>query len=662
MRQGSTIPTWVRQLPLAVSSCFVVLGIVALMLAIANILHVWTFLTLGTSLAVPTVWLSLKVSRGRVQQSSLWDVYVPLGIILWVCLSLPFHAEHLLTDRDPATYTVAGIWLTNHSGLHIPKPEIAHNLPLNSESLGFSTSTLNPNELYAQGSHLLPALLGTAGKLFGLQAVFSANVVFGGVALLAFYGFVRQILRPRWAAFTTLALGVSLPFLYFTRDTYTEPVTLAYIFTALMWVHRATRSNGTLRDWIFAGITIGAMALVRPDAYISIAALESFLLFRLARSAPAVRRHRLHQVLCCALPASALMLFGWIDLTQFSSGYYDDLYTEILTQILLALSLAVASIPGVILYWHTSVRRMIDRIIHNRAFRLAVVVSLAVFFSFLLARSAWLFARASMGKLDTMSVQAYSSHTTLLWLIWYIGPVLSLGGILKFISTWRKVLHGKSLVLLPLLLVLSADCALYLLNPRISPDQVWASRRFVPVIFPGFILLGGLGMQHLYAWRGARPWLPRRYKAAIMTTTAASILTIACTSLPFWSMRPFAQEASLHSLCVKLPRTALVVWVGDEGDFINESLTALCGSVSVSTTASDTELAALLPQLQDIAKDQHRPLYIGVNTQDIQLLPDNVRPSHTVSFAYQEPAHTYKKFSTSTITSRQTVAVVRVAD
>jgi hypothetical protein len=573
-------------------------------------------------------------------------------------INIPFHAEHLLTDRDPATYTVAGVWLTEHNGLHIPKPTGIDNLPgINTESLGFGTSALNPHELYAQGSHLLPALLGVAGKLFGRQAVFSANVVFGGVALLAFYGFTRHLLQPRWAAFATFAFSLSLPLIYFSRDAYTEPLALAAMFTALTWLHRATRSH-IYMDWLVAGLAIGTTVLIRPDAYITVAAFEAFFVIYIARSTLLAKLRAIRQTLVCAFPIGACMLLGWTDLSQLSSGYYHDLHKEILAQVFLVLGIAVVAVPALAL--HKLVRHTIAmRVVHTHIFRMVVVASMASFFLFLFVRAAYLFMQASRGKLDTMPVQTYSNHTTLLWLLWYISPVLAFVGIIRFIVVWRKVLHGKTDIWLPLLLVLSADCALYLLNPRITPDQVWASRRFLPVIFPSFTILGAAGLQHLHVWRAHRPWLPKRYKLPIALAGTAALLAIVITSLPFWTMHPFAQSAAIEHLCQTHPTNALIVWVGSEGGFATEPTSVMCHAVSLSTTATGAQLTALLPHLQQIATAQHRQLYIGVNASEANLLPEGTRYLTHITLTYADPEHTYKKFSRRQETITQQIALYR---
>lgn len=658
MLGNNKTPPWVGRLPLMVSSCFVMFGILALALVVCNTFHTWTFLLLGIPLTMGTILLCAKASTTE-RPASRWDIYVIMGTVLWALLNIPFHTQHLLTDRDPATYTNAGIWLVAHSNLHIPKPAVVSSLPsMHADSLGFGTSTLNTNELYAQGSHLLPALLGVAGKLFGTRAVFSANIVFGAVALASFYAFAKQILKNRWAAFATLALSISLPFLYFSRDTYTEPLALAFTFTALSWIHRAVQSR-TYGDWLITGIAIGATALVRPDAYIPIAAFEAFLILHVADKKTGQRRRAVAQTLWCVLPAGLLMLLGLVDLTHLSSGYYRDLREEILEQLVLVLSIAALAMPAVALYWRAPIQATFTRVKRSKPLRAFVVIGLSIGFTVLLVRALLLFSKAAAGGLDTMSVQAYGDQTTILWILWYIGPVLAFAGTVMFVIVWGGVLQGELLSLLPLLLVLSADCALYLLNPRITPDQVWASRRFLPVIFPGFILLGTLGLQHIRQWQKDRSWLPRRFAVPIAITGTIALLLIGVTSLPFWTLQAFAEESSVHALCRELPANALVVWVGSEGGFATEPTNLICHVTSLNTTATGAELAALLPSLQQTATSERKQLILGVDATEADLLPEDVTLSTQLDISFSNIEHTYKKFPLHAVADTRKITLYR---
>lgn len=672
VREGKTLQLrhWVirvaGQVPVLMPVGLASFGVVAMLLLVANVFYLPLLLIIGLPATVGAMWLARGVAHyagrpGSERSKARADVLVVLGILMWVGLNVPFAAQHIRTDRDPATYAVAGAWLSTHSDLHIPKPAELSSLPgMTADSLGFDTSVLNPNEIYVQGAHLLPALLGTVGKILGTTAMLHFNVVFGGIALLAFYGFVRVVLKPKWAALSVAALALSLPFIYFSRDTYTEPLTLMLIFSTLALLLYASRLR-TLSPWIIAGMTAGATALVRIDAYVFLAALEVYMASRLIIALPRERTAQLRQAAALALPAVAVAFLGWVDVSQLSSGYYRDLHPEIVAQFYFIAAITVVLVAAIAVAWKIDILSWFRRQAAHLALQRGIIVAIALFFIILGIRATWLFAMAVTGRADTMPVEAYARGTTMLWLLWYIGPLLTLAGIAGFAYGWTHLLRGKAGQLLPLFLALGADCALYLLNPNISADQVWASRRFLPIIFPAFIIIGVLVLQHASQYVGARFGRLQLTRRAIVLAALVAVAGPSLASLPFWTLRPFAELSQTEALCKQLPKNAVVVWVGQEGGFATQPTQAFCGVESLSTTDSGQSLALLASQLATVAAAQGKTLFFGTDGSEASLLSASMGVERQVgNLTYAEPEHTYKKFPIHTITHTQSLILVPI--
>jgi len=664
LRVRASLVRIIGALPVMLPVGLAAFSVVAMALLVANSFYLPLLLTIGLPVAAGAMWLVRRVVHyagrpGNERSRARADVLVVLGIIMWVGLNVPFAAQHIRTDRDPATYTVAGAWLATHSNLHIPKPAVLSDLPgITANSLGFNTSALNPNEIYAQGAHLLPALLGVVGKIFGTTAMLHFNVVFGGIALFAFYGFVRVVLKPKWAALSVVALALSLPFIYFSRDTYTEPLTLMLVFSTLTLLLYASRSRKLL-PWIVAGMTAGAMALVRIDAYVFLAALEVYAAFRLVTATADERAARLRQTAAFALLATAVAFLGWVDVSQLSSGYYRDLHPEIVAQFYLIAVVTVVLVAAVAVAWKVEILHWFRRQAARLALQRGIIAAIALFFIVLGTRAAWLFVMAITGRADAMPVEAYARGTTMLWLLWYIGPLLTLAGVAGFAYGWTHLLRGKAGQLLPLFLALGADCALYLLNPNISADQVWASRRFLPIIFPAFIILGVLVLQHASRYIGARFGRLQLTGQAVVLAAFVAVAGPSLASLPFWTLRPFAELSQTETLCQQLPKNAVVVWVGQEGGFATQPTQAFCGVESLSTTDSGAGLVLLAPQLATLAAAQGKILFFGTDGNEESLLPASMGAEHQLgSLTYAEPEHTYKKFPVHTITHTQSLVLV----
>jgi hypothetical protein len=126
------------------------------------------------------------------------------------------------------------------------------------------------------------------------------------------------------------------------------------------------------------------------------------------------------------------------------------------------------------------------------------------------------------------------SEDTLYWVIWYAGiATVLLGGFgaavlirrcLRDLLTWRDVSGTALNWALPLAVVLAGSAAV-LWQPFTVPDQPWASRRLVPVVIPGLILLA--------TWAAA--WLTRRARdrgAGAMTAALVGAFCVGAMLLP----------------------------------------------------------------------------------------------------------------------------------
>jgi len=185
------------------------------------------------------------------------DFVMLVCVLAWGGYNMPFSSQHILTNRDPATYAIGAAWLSERDNLRM---EVAPTLmDVKGISPGSAGFTLNKedNMISAQAQHILPALLGSIGKIVGSKHVLHFNVLFGMTALIALYCFGRLFMRPHWALIGVAVMALSLPLLYFSRDTYTEPLAATFTFggLALLWLAQKNRRAAL---WLIAGTVIGA--------------------------------------------------------------------------------------------------------------------------------------------------------------------------------------------------------------------------------------------------------------------------------------------------------------------------------------------------------------------------------------------------------------------
>src|SRR3546814_5115623 len=108
------------------------------------------------------------------------------------------------------------------------------------------------------------------GGWFGTTGLFLVTPLLGGLALVLLYAWATTVVGPRWAGVATAVAGASMPFMVFARDTYSEPVAMAFVFGGLWLLHVASRS-GKAAVWLLAGLTIGGASLARVDGFLYLA-------------------------------------------------------------------------------------------------------------------------------------------------------------------------------------------------------------------------------------------------------------------------------------------------------------------------------------------------------------------------------------------------------
>ena len=72
-------------------------------------------------------------------------------------------------------------------------------------------------------------------------------------------------------------------------------------------------------------------------------------------------------------------------------------------------------------------------------------------------------------------------------MVWFLTPAAALLGMAGFLLASYRLDRARALFLGAVL----AFGVLYVAAPNVAPDLPWATRRFVPIVFPGVSLLAG---------------------------------------------------------------------------------------------------------------------------------------------------------------------------
>lgn len=561
------------KLPLAAIAGLTGFSVVAVALLLVDQFSAMAVWGLGSVAALVCAWLTWRAPRverpGRAKEQLLCDALVLLGILAWGAWNIQLTAQHILTNRDPATYAMGAAWLSGHESIRIPSPTSLKGVEnVSPAGGGFSVSELTDGNIQSQGQHVLPALLGAVGKVMGSKHVLHFNVLFGMTALLAMYCFGRLFMRSPWALLATAVLAFSLPMLYFSRDTYTEPLALTFTFggLALLW---AAQKNRRLALWALAGATVGAGVLTRVDGYLVVIGVAAFLAAYTVFAPSREYGRRIKEAVVLLGATAVVCVLAWLDLVLLSAHYYLHTLPHVTKGVaLVALVIVAATAAHVVRAKYRGVLPWLQkRTVRWRPMAAALVVlALGVL---LMSRPAWTVQYGATQNPLVAGLQEYEhskveprgyAEMSTDWVSWYIGPVLTgLGAVGLAYAAYRSA-RDKDMLLLAGVLVVAGTSLAYFMQPGITPDQIWASRRMLPVIMPGLALFGAFGLAQL-AGRVAFPsvWFKRSVLGLAAAGLAVTPLTV---SHFFLGARDTTQFALVPGLCEALPDDAVVLWLG----------------------------------------------------------------------------------------------------
>ncbi len=531
-----------------------------------------------------------------------WDMAAVLVALGAAAINAKYSSQHVFVDRDPAVYAVTGAWLGNHGRLVVDMESAVFGGAGGLIYGGMGFYPAPEGRLYAQFLHLLPVLLAEANWLGGLWLMLKLNAVLGGLALLTTFAFSRRLMRPPFALAATLALAVGMPFTYFSRGTYSEILALVLLMGGLwaLWEARTATSRSL---GLVAGLLLGATGMARVDGWLLLIALAFYVLMEVLSAeglAPSQRSRQRSFAASVAFGLLTTTALGVVDGYGFSRQYVDDLRET------RAIGVGLAAVGGggvlaVMLRHRLPARASVERWVARLAVAVPAVVVLAAAYAWFLrphieqaVATDSGFSELVAGLQEQADLRREPNRTyaenTMRWLSWYLGPVALATGVLGTALLSRLGLMRRDVRLAPFLLVFLAAGALYIWRPSISPDHLWAMRRFLPVVIPG-LLIACLWLASI-VWRQvtrSRFKLPARL--GVLLLVGVTIAVPLGHTYPLWRiMRTYVPLAyEYERFCRTMPPGAAVVLVGDEALGLRQAptLRAVCDTPVVISRRSD---------------------------------------------------------------------------
>jgi hypothetical protein len=661
-RPALSAPGWFEFGILALVAGTVCFGGAGLLLADIGHYSAAPALGIGAVLSVGCLFLLGTPRLPKVSGGTAPAIGMLLVAFLTLVWNAKYIAHHVWVERDPGVYAQTGEWLVHHNSLVVNGgttwQDLGSDLTWNSSGM----YGVGHGQLQFQFAHFLPALLAETHAIGGDGLMFRLPAVLGAIGLCAVYAVGCRLSRRPWVVLAAVtALGVSLPQISVSRDAFSETTTQIALWGGILLLLR-TYERRRLGTALLAGLAIGATVMTRIDGVIYLLPLPVLAAICWLGSTRGPDRRgvtRLWGALLVGLvPPVAL---GTFDVQRRSTLYYDALRSQIvhlwaafiaLVVLSLLLVLLVPRLDAVRRWWSTRRSGIAVTACWVVGTLLVLAWSLRPAFQHSLGSST---ATGPLEASEGLSINPLRtlSEQSLVWMSWYIGPVtlaLAIVGICVLLGrsirsgTWPPVV---------VLFMSAGVTAIYVYDPSITPDQIFAMRRFVPGALPLLVLSGAVAIEFVANLLGRVVRTGNVGRNVLYAGALGLVVFPLATSVPVGKYQPQAGYlGTLNKVCATIgPKAAVVFPNGDVyGNTMVQSIRSWCGVPAAQLTADSTD--ARIKQLADGWQTAGRTLWVlGATPATISAAAPSAKPgllssainAHeletTVAYAPQDYTH-----------------------
>jgi hypothetical protein len=549
-----------------------------------------------------------------------------------------YHSQQIIVERDPAAYMQFGNWIARHGSLPIPADRAAFGpagrlLRFDSSAFYQVGGTVVPQFMAG-----LPLLLAGGFWAGGVSAAVLVAPVLGACGVLTFGGLAARLIGPRWAPLAALALALSLPEQFTSRSAYSEPAAQILFLGGLCLVIDALGTGGAARRAVagLGGLALGLTVLVRVDGASDILPLIPYAGLLLAM--------RRREAIPLAGGALAGLAYGALDGLLLSRPYLSSIEGSLVPlAALTGAAVAGTAAAAVALRRRGRLLRLARAWLPGAAAAAVVLVmagfAIRPYVQTVHGQVTALARRVVAGYQRTNGLPVDPTRLyyeiSLHWVFWYIGvPAVVLGTLGAALLARRCASGAAAAWALPLLTLAWVTVAT-LARPGITPDQPWASRRLVPGVLPGFLLLavwaaawlsarlvpwrrGGLAGRRL-AWlrgpgaaRAARWGTAAACAAALLAPPAVTTFGLAAGGAGgMATVTTYGGEvAAVDGLCAALPASASVVIISfGTASRLTQTVRGMCGVPVARLPGAGP--AAIAATLRGIRAAGRRPVLLA---------------------------------------------------
>lgn len=415
-----------------------------------------------------------STAHGRIEKSA---PLILLFIILVAGILFFRPTEYIFGGWDPGVYINTAVHIERTGAIVIddPHPEYysakewasysrRHSAGYSEKYPGFRRMGTDGNRLLPQFYHLFPVLLAISYLPSGMGSIFYLTPILGLLALLAIYLAVSELMDRKVALLSIFLIAINMAEIWQARSPVTEILSQLLLFSGLFLLTRFLKKTEDYTGWL-AGAIFGILILSRVSALLIFLPLAIFFYCRWFIS---YRKKDLNFI----LPLLILTAYSLLSGIFFGGHYIKSAFNNFLGagSIWLFLLPAVGAV-GVRLTPKKN-REILRRLFNRRGLRwtaCAIIIALVCFGYFIRPHDPSLSAdRTNLVELG--------------WLLTIPGLILSIAGI------YLLILKNRRDSVWVFILVTISFAMVFLCRQLIHPYYMWAARRYMVVVVPGFLI------------------------------------------------------------------------------------------------------------------------------------------------------------------------------
>jgi hypothetical protein len=617
--------------PLLLFGYFKPVPVIVLWLALAALFvpYVWRRIPSVTGAAI---WGT--TGQGAAKPAPRWTLWSLVGVsVAFGIFNAVFHSQFVIVEYDAASYMQFASWISQHGTTVIAE---------NSQAFGGHPSSITyaSAAFFQVDGHVVPQFMAGLPMILSLGfwaggmplAVFWAPVL-GALAVFTFGGLVARLVGPRWAPFAALAIGVTIPMQYVSRNTWSEPLALIFLVGGLsLWIdsQRTDRGEEDAGRWRtswqhhsrsashvlagVAGLLLGLILIVRIDG-------PADILFVIPYCGLLILR-RQRQVVALIVGLLVGTVYGAVDGAFLSLPYLRINKSSVIGEVAVVVLMLIGTVVAV--WW---LRRRGSELRNQPKPWLVRAVAILPF-----AVLALSVIRPYVERGWVTDYLHDYAPLSLHWIYWYAGAVTIAFAVIAYAMLGRRCVKGEAPVWgLPILVFACATC-IFLLRPAITPHQPMASRRLAAAVLPGVILLA--------VWMAA--WLARKSRSVYLVDVPAYlrraprvvVIAVCAAGIALQPMignltglafkRTFVGEvAAVNTLCQRIPKGRSVLII--DAQMMLKFGQAIRGTCNVPVAAAHTtipggfkadigntiEPATIIAAVRAIKESGHQPFVLA---------------------------------------------------